>query len=56
MSEKEQRSNPDQIDHHASLIAGIIQTMTRCSNAAAQDLKQALAEFADEIKREAIEL
>ena len=45
----------DGIDEHAARVADIVQAMTRCSPAAMEDLKLALAEFAEEIKRQAIE-
>lgn len=43
------------IDNLAERIAEIIQAQTRCSEAAKDDLKLALAEFADEVKRQAVE-
>lgn len=43
------------IDELAGRIAEIIQAQNRISEAAKDDLKLALAEFADEIKRQAIE-
>jgi hypothetical protein len=47
--------NDTKIDELADRVAEIIQAQTRCSEAARDDLKFALAEFADEIKRQAIE-
>ena len=43
------------IDTLARRIAEIIQAQTRCSETARYDLELALAEFAEEIKRQAIE-
>jgi hypothetical protein len=53
--EIEADSNEERIEGHARLIADIVQAQTRCSNQATNDLKNALAEFANEIKRQAIE-
>jgi hypothetical protein len=47
--------NDERIDGHARLIADIVQAQTLCSDRAAEDLKNALAEFAEEIKRQAVE-
>jgi hypothetical protein len=48
-------SDDQRIEGHARVIADIVQAQTRCSYQAADDLKNALAEFAEEIKRQAIE-
>lgn len=45
----------DPIWEQIERVAEIIQTMTRCSESAKYDLKLALAEFAEEVKRQAIE-
>lgn len=43
------------IEAHADRIAEIIQAQTRCSEQAKGDLRLALAEFAEEIKRQVLE-
>jgi len=48
-------SDDELIDQHADLIAEIVQNMTNRSETARYDLKLALAEFADEIIRQAVE-
>jgi hypothetical protein len=53
--EIESGDNDERIEGHARVIADIVQAQTRCSDRAMLDLMNALAEFALEIKRQAVE-
>jgi hypothetical protein len=53
--EIESGDDDERIEGHARMIADIVQAQTLCSDRATDDLRNALAEFAQEIKRQAIE-